>query len=151
MIGNLDEFKHIKWVRKFNTDDLKDEIQKFKTLTIEGAFLIRALFFILFGYMLETSEVLNTNTLKWSLSIVFLIFIIRIIQLKLSKLEITPLLFVAPRGLITILLFLAIDPTDSISLVNRSLIIQVIILSSLIMTFGIMIANKKDKKEELSA
>ena len=147
-IGNLDEFKRLRWVRKFNTDELKDEIQKFKALTIEGAFLIRALFFILFGYILKTSEIFNTKTLIWSLSIVTIIFVLRAIQLKFLKLELTPLLFVAPRGLITILLFLAIDPSDSILLVNRSLIIQVIILSALIMTFGIMITTKNEEKKE---
>ena len=136
----------MKWIRKFDTKDIRDEIQKFKALTIEGAFLIRALFFILFGYMLKTSEILNTKTLVWSLSIVTLIFILRTIQLKFSKLELTPLLFVAPRGLITILLFLSIDPNDSILMVNKSLIIQVIILSSLIMTFGIMFTTKTGEK-----
>lgn len=145
-IGNLGEFKRMKWISKFDTEDIRDEIQKFKALTIEGAFLIRALFFILFGYMLKTSEILNTKTLIWSFSIVTIIFVLRVVQLKLSKLELTPLLFVAPRGLITILLFLSIDPNDSILIVNKSLIIQVIIISSLIMTFGIMFTNKTGKK-----
>lgn len=147
-VGNISEFKSLRWVRKFHTEELKDEIQKFKALTIEGAFLIRALFFILFGYMLKTSEILNSKTLVWSLGIVTIIFVLRAIQLKFSKLKLTPLLFVAPRGLITILLFLAIDPSDSIMLVNRSLIIQVIILSALIMTFGIMITTKNEEKNK---
>ncbi|MBJ6369803.1 cation:proton antiporter domain-containing protein [Snuella sedimenti] len=147
-IGNLGEFRRLKWITKFNTDEIRDEIQKFKALTIEGAFLIRALFFILFGYMLKTSDILNTKTLIWSLCIVTIIFVLRAIQLKFSKLELTPLLFVAPRGLITILLFLAIDPSDSILLVNKSLVIQVIILSALIMTFGILINTKKEEKNE---
>jgi len=147
-IGNLDELKRIRWVKNFHTDELKNEIQKFKALTIEGAFLIRALFFILFGYMLKTSEILNTNTLIWSFSIVIIIFGFRALQLKFSKLKLIPLLFVAPRGLITILLFLAIGPSESILLVNRSLIIQVIILTALIMTFGIMINAKNEEKRK---
>ena len=132
----------VKWVRKFNTDEIKTEIQKFKDLTIEGSFLIRALFFILFGYLLKESEILNRETMIWSLSIVAIIFVFRAIQLKLSKLELIPLLFIAPRGLITIILFLAIGPTDRILLVNKSLIIQVIILTTLIMAFGIMLTSK---------
>lgn len=140
-IGNLGEFKRLKWVRKFDTDEIQTEIQKFKDLTIEGAFLIRALFFILFGYLLKESEILNRETIIWSLSIVTIIFVFRAIQLKLSKLELIPLLFIAPRGLITILLFLAIGPTNSILLVNKSLIIQVILLTTLIMSFGIMLTS----------
>jgi potassium/hydrogen antiporter len=148
-IGNLGEFRRIKWVIQFHTEELKNEIQKFKGLTIEGAFLIRALFFMLFGFMLETSEILNTSTLLWAAGIVILIFALRAIQLKLSKLEMLPLLFVAPRGLITILLFLAIEPSNNILLVNRSLIIQVIILSALIMTFGIMVSKKKEEEKKV--
>ena len=140
-IGNLDELKRFKWIEKFKPDELNKEVNKFKELTIEAAFLIRALFFLLFGYLIETSEVLNADTFIWALAIVFFIFAFRLIQLKLSKLPLQPLLFVAPRGLITILLFLSIEPTNTISLVNKSLIIQVIILTALLMMFGLM-ANK---------
>lgn len=145
-VGNLGELKQMKWVKKFKQNGIKEEIQKFKALTIEGAFLVRALFFILFGYMLETTEILNTETLIWSSAIVFIIYAIRAIQLKFSKIPLTPLLFVAPRGLITILLFLEINPRDSMELINKSLIIQVIILTSLIMTFGVMFSTKKEVK-----
>lgn len=145
-IGNLSEFNRIKWVNKFNTHEIKGEIQKFKDLTIEGAFLIRALFFILFGFMLKDSEIFNKDTLMWSMSIVAITFALRAVQLKLSKLELLPLLFIAPRGLITILLFFAIEPSQRILLVNKSLIIQVIILTTLVMSFGIMFTSKSKEK-----
>lgn len=145
-IGNLDELKRFKWLEKFKPDELNKEVHKFKELTIEAAFLIRALFFLLFGYLIETSEVLNADTFIWALAIVFIIVAFRTIQLKLSKLPLQPLLFVAPRGLITILLFLSIEPTHTISLVNKSLIIQVIILTALVMMFGLM-ANKPQKND----
>jgi hypothetical protein len=92
----------------------------------------------LFGYLLETSEILNTHTLLLSGGIVAIIFIFRIIQLKISRLPLKPLLFVSPRGLITILLFLSIVPAQHLMLVNKSLIVQVIILTALIMMFGLM-------------
>ena len=142
-IGNIDELKHIKWIELFRPDALDKEVQKFKELTIEAAFVVRALFFLLFGYVLETAEILNTETLIWAVVIVAIIFIFRIIQLKLSKLPLLPLLFVAPRGLITILLFLSILPESNIMLVNRSLIIQVIVLSALLMMFGLMATKKR--------
>lgn len=144
-IGNLDELKQFKWIEKFKPNELNKEVGKFKELTIEGAFLVRALFFLLFGYLIETTEVLNADTFLWALGIVISIFILRAVQLKLSKLPLQPLLFVAPRGLITILLFLSINPTQTISLVNKSLIIQVIILTALLMMVGLM-TNKPQKK-----
>lgn len=140
-IGNLDELKRFQWIEKFKPDELSIEVKKFKELIIEGAFLVRALFFLLFGYLIETSELLNADTFLWAIGIVFFIFLFRTIQLKFSKLPLRPLLFVAPRGLITILLFLSIEPTNTISLVNKSLIIQVIILSALLMMVGLMISK----------
>jgi hypothetical protein len=137
-IGNLDELKRFKWIEKFKPDELNKEVIKFKELTIEGAFLVRASFFILFGFLIEATEVLNPDTLYWALAIVFFIFAFRAVQLKLSKLPLNPLLFVAPRGLITILLFISIEPIHRISLVNNALIIQVIILSALLMMVGLM-------------
>ena len=141
-IGNIDELKRFKWIDKFQPDELKKEVTKFKELIIEAAFLIRASFFLLFGYLIETMEVLNTKTLFWAVLIVFLIFVFRYVQLKLSRLSTNTLLFVAPRGLISILLFLSIDPTNKIDIVNNSLIIQVIILTSILMMIGLMSKKK---------
>jgi len=137
-IGNLDELRQFRWLDKFKPDELNKEVKKFRELTIEGAFIIRALFFLLFGYLIDSSEIINTSTLPWALAIVLSIFIFRAVQLKVSKIPLQPLLFVAPRGLITILLFLSIEPANKISLVNKSLIIQVIILTALLMMFGLM-------------
>lgn len=145
-IGNLDELKHNKWIRKLKPDELNSEVVKFRELTIEMAFLVRVLFFLLFGFLIDTADVLNTNTLLWALVIVCLIFLLRILQLKISRLPLKPLLFLAPRGLITILLYLSIDPSQAISLVNKSLIIQVIILTALVMMAGLMM-DKPMRKE----
>ncbi|MEX0811325.1 MAG: cation:proton antiporter [Chitinophagales bacterium] len=142
-IGNLDELKSFKWIERFKPDELNREVIKFRELVVEATFVIKALFFILFGYLIETSEIFNTETLKWSLGIVAAMYIFRAAQLKLSGLALNPLLFVAPRGLITILLFISILPAQNIDLVNRSMIIQVIIITALIMMFGLMATNRQ--------
>ncbi|MCA6450573.1 MAG: cation:proton antiporter [Chitinophagaceae bacterium] len=145
-LGNLDELQHVKWIHRLNPVALNKEVHKFREITTEAAFLIRALFFLLFGYLIETAELLNTETLVWAAGIVAAIFLLRAIQLRLSGLPLKPLLFIAPRGLITILLFLSITPDSSIPLVNRSLIIQVIILSALVMMFGLMTTQTKERQ-----
>jgi cell volume regulation protein A len=142
-IGNLDELKHLKWTQKFRLDLLNTEVAKFKELIGEATFLVRALFFLLFGYLIETAEIINTDTLVWSIGVVFMIFVFRLIQLQMSKMPMLPLLFVAPRGLITILLFLSIAPEDGVLLVNKSLIIQVILLTAFMMMLGLMLTAKK--------
>lgn len=146
-IGNLYKFKQFKWIKKLHPEELKIEDQKFKEITVEMAFLVRALFFILFGYLLRTYEILNMQTLLLSAGIVAGIFVVRIVQLKISRLPLKPLLFVAPRGLITILLFLSIIPAQRMELVNKSVIVQVIILTALVMMFGLMAFPLKVKEE----
>jgi Kef-type K+ transport system membrane component KefB len=147
-LGNLDELKHINFIQRLRPEILNNEVHKFKDLTAEMAFLIRALFFILFGFLIETTEIINTDTIIWALGITGLIFIVRFLLLRMLKIETNPLLYIAPRGLITILLFLSI-PLEQISpLVNNSLIIQVIILTALVMMFGLMFNKKKMEQSE---
>ncbi len=143
-LGNLDEMKRFKWIQRLKPDLLDREVKKFKEITIEATFVIRVLFFLLFGYLMETSEILNTDTLLWAVGIVTNIFCLRAIFLKFYKMDLSPLLFVAPRGLITILLFLSIPASQTMPLVNKSLIIQIIILSALVMMVGLIIEKKKE-------
>jgi potassium/hydrogen antiporter len=142
-LGNLDEMKKFRWIKKLKPDELNLEVHKFRELLIEGTFLIRTIFFLLFGYLIETTEVLNADTFLWALGIVAAAVLIRAIQFKLSRLTLSPMLFIAPRGLINILLFLSIVPAQLIPLVNKSLLLQIILLSALVMMFGLMFSKKE--------
>lgn len=143
-VGNLDELKQFKIIAKLKPEILSSEVQKFKEITTEMTFMIRALFFLLFGYLIETSELLNTDTIIWAVIITAGIYVIRISFLKIFKLPASPLLYIAPRGLITILLFLSIHASQQIEIANKSLILQVIILTALVMMFGLM--NNKNSE-----
>lgn len=149
-LGNLDELKANKYIKKLQPDILDKEVHKFKDLTTEFAFLVRALFFLLFGYLINTNELLNSETIAWAAAISFGIFILRFLFLKLFKLNTNPLLFIAPRGLITILLFLSIPINQTTDLANKSLIIQVIIFTALIMMIGLMF-NKTDVNQDIKS
>ncbi|MCB9015418.1 MAG: cation:proton antiporter [Lentimicrobiaceae bacterium] len=151
-IGNLNKLKRFKLIARIQPEELEIEGRKFKEITTEAAFLVRALFFLLFGFILETSEILNTETLLWSSGISLIVFILRAIHLEILKQPLIPLLFVAPRGLITILLFLSIEPVNRIIIVNKSLVIQVIVICALIMMFGLMlIDHEKPVRKRLSS
>ena len=142
-LNNLDELTHFKFIKKLNPKKLDLEVHEFSKLIAEVAFLIRTIFFILFGYTITSEVLLNSETVPFAFGIIGLILLVRIIQLKILKMELMPLLFVAPRGLITIMLFLSIPIAKKISFINNSLIIQVIILSAVLMMFG-LIFNKKN-------
>lgn len=143
IMGNFDELECFKWIQKLRPRMLEKEVHKFKELTIEAAFLVRSLFFLLFGFLMKTEDILNPHTFELAVGIVVLIFIVRAIQLKVYKVKWMPLLFIAPRGLITILLFLIIPESVKIPYVNKALIIQVIVLTAFIMMIGLMF-NKPD-------
>jgi Kef-type K+ transport system membrane component KefB len=141
-LGNLDEMKNVSFINKLQPVALDREVKKFKEITIEATFIIRALFFLLFGYLIKTEEILNTQTLGWAAGTVTAIFVIRALILKLLKFSLNPLFFIAPRGLITILLFFSIDPGNYLSFVNKSLIIQVILFTAAVMMIGMIMKRK---------
>lgn len=137
-IGNIDELRQYKFIQKFHPVNFSKDVHKFREITTELAFLIRALFFMLFGFLIDISDVLNSDTILFALAITVGIFLVRYIVLKIFKVQTNPLVFIAPRGLITILLFLSIPLTQQIEQIDKSLIIQVIVLSVLIMMIGLM-------------
>lgn len=149
-MGNLDELKNFKYIQKLNPDVLDKEVHKFKPINKEMAFLIRALFFLLFGYLIETNELLNSESILWAVGICAGIFLIRYLFFKIFRITVLPLALIAPRGLISILLFLSIPLSQQTALVNKSLVIQVIILSALIMMVGLMMSKAADEKKEKS-
>lgn len=148
-LSNLDEMKGLKWIHLFRLEKLNKEVLKFKGITVEATFLVRVTFFILFGFLMQREEIFQMATIPWALLIVVSMLIIRWMMLKIFKLPVFPLLFVAPRGLITVLLFLSILPEQSFDIVNKSLIIQTIIISVLLMMFGFM-GGAKIKEHKVS-
>lgn len=143
VLGNLDELKHIRWIAALEPERLNQEVYRFKHLTTEITFLVRAVFFILFGYLIETAELLDSETFVWAAGIVAAIFALRALLLRFFGMPFRPLFFIAPRGLITILLFLSIIPELNIPMVRQSLIIQVIILSAFVMMLGTMLERRQ--------
>lgn len=143
-LGNLDELAHVKFIKKLRPQSLEREVHRFKDLITEGTFMIRSVFFIIFGYQIKTANITDTSTLALAIVVVATIYAFRVIQLTLSGLSLKPLAFIAPRGLITILLFLSILPNQHVPLVSPSLIIQIIILTALIMMVGMMIYTKRE-------
>ncbi len=147
-LNNLEELKNFSFIKKLAPEKLETEVQRFREVVVEIAFLVRTMFFLLFGFLIDASTLLDPNGLLIAIGIVFVIYLVRFIQLKIGKMDIQPLLFIAPRGLITILLFISIPVSKQLPFVNESLIIQVILLSALIMMAGIMSSKTLIQNEE---
>jgi len=135
-LGNLDELNHIKYIHWLRPERLNKEVHKFREITTEITFLARALFFLLFGFLIDAATLLNIQTLFWAAGITFSIFFIRYLYLKVFQLKTSPILFIAPRGLISILLFISLPLGTNMDLVGKPLIIQVILLTALVLMYG---------------
>lgn len=148
VLGNIDELRHLKILRNVRFTKLNREVKHFKDVVIEATFIVRTLFFIVFGFVLKTEDIINQDSLVWSLSIVVAIYILRAIFLKLGKMDLQLLFYIAPRGLITVLLFLSITPQQRFPYLNESVVIQVILITTFIMMIGLLF-EKKVKPEML--
>ncbi|HNR08096.1 MAG TPA: cation:proton antiporter [Saprospiraceae bacterium] len=147
-LGNLDELRNFKWIAKFHPENLDREVIRFKEITTEATFLIRSLFFLVFGYLIRPQDIINQQSAIWAACIVAAVYIVRIIILKLFRMGFDPLLYIAPRGLITILLFLSIPAETRIPIINNSLVVQVMLLTVLIMMVGLMFSKEKSKEDK---
>ena len=79
------------------------------TITAETAFVVRTFFFVIFGLTIVVSSLFNIDVALISSLIILSIYAIRFVILRIFiGADILPQLFVAPRGLITVLLFYAI-------------------------------------------
>ena len=134
--------------------EFKKMEKDFHIISRETAFVLRTFFFIVFGLTIDLLSLVNFEVLVVSLMVFIGIYLVRILLLKVFAKQGTQVLeYVAPRGLITILLFYSI-PEDLISnSFQPGVILWVIILTSIYMTFGLIRHTKElietEAQEEL--
>ena len=117
-------------------------------VTVETAFVVRTFFFVIFGITIVLESLLSVDVAIVSLLIILSIYLIRFVLLRiLIGSDILPQLFVAPRGLITILLFYNIPTEITVEGFEPGILLFIIIGTSLIMTFAMIV----DKKRTTSA
>ena len=128
-------------------------LDDFKMFTAETSFLVRTFFFVFFGMSL------SLNTFKggqvWILSFLILValFGIRLLLIKsVLRKNIFPKVWLAPRGLITILLFYAIPEEFQLEEFKAGVLFIVIIFTALVMAISLMMEKRHsaehDKMEE---
>lgn len=151
VLGNIRLFERWTIMRPIAIKTIEKEIAKFRGLTAEMAFLVRVMFFVTFGFFIDPNTLFNGATLLWSVGICAGIYLLRMLHLWLLKLPVKSLWFIAPRGLITILLFLSIPAGENLQLVNNSLIIQVIVITAIVMMLGMLFVKSKPSEQALDA
>ncbi len=126
---------------------LKEITEDFHVVTMETAFVVRTFFFVIFGMTLDFSGITNTFTLSIGLGILVVTYVISLIMLKIfAGKGILPQLWIAPRGLITVLLFFSIPAQFQSDSFNPAILLIVILSTSFMMSGG-LIAKKENFAE----
>ena len=133
-------------IKLIDHEKVTSVLADFKVITGESAFVIRTFFFIIFGWSISLSSMFNLKTVAVGGAILLIIYTIRTISLILfSGKNIFPQVFLAPRGLITILLFFAIPKSITEQYDFNGVLLFVIFISCIIMTSG-LIRYKKNQE-----
>lgn len=140
-------------LRKFLKDDAIDNVfENFNMITIETSFLVRTFFFVVFGISLSL-DVLSESTV-WIMSggFIVIILLVRILSFGVfDRKDMIPQVFLAPRGLISILLFYAIPEGFLVpDFPGNGLLLIVILGSSIIMAVGLIIDKNRGEAKKIS-
>lgn len=143
MFANVNVFFSGPFARFLKPERVAHVFDGLHVVTVETAFVVRTFFFVIFGLTIEPATLVDVDVAVISMIIIASIYLIRYVILRVTVgKDIFPQLFVAPRGLITILLFNAIPAAAIFPGFQPGILLFVIIGTSLIMTAA-MIQDRK--------
>ncbi|ALD20759.1 hypothetical protein [Hymenobacter sp. DG25A] len=148
-VNNADVFLK-GWLRRLvHPERLAAELHQLKSITAESAFLIRTFFFLLFGFSITLANVLNLSLIVQGLLIVGILTLIRFFYLRYAaRTDLVPELFIAPKGLISVLLFYSIPQQHLIGEVSENILFVVILLTGVMMMVGLLLAGREPELGE---
>ncbi len=143
----IDVFK-----KHFLYEGLDADLKQFFNLTAESAFLLRTFFFIVFGFTLPLVLLQNISMAFTGLLFFLTLVLIRFVYLRtFAKSELSPALYIMPRGLISILLFYSIPANLQVETLGQAPLLFVTITTALFMTFGLMFLKKPEVSNSIES
>jgi hypothetical protein len=134
-----------KWI---DEDALGKILTDFRLITLDSAFIFLTFFFVIFGTTILLSQLVSLSVFFQSAAILALTFGLRWLFLRFTVgKDLFPQVLIAPRGLITVLLFFAIPAQFSIPNFENGILLYVILATSILMTWS-LIKNSKEGHEE---
>ncbi len=137
-------------MRKFLDETHMSTIfHNFKMITLESSFIVRTFFFVIFGFTIVLASLLDLKVWVVSIAILGVLFGTRFAYFKLIiRKDIFPNVWMAPRGLITILLYYSIPENLWVEEFNPGILLLVILVSSIVMAVSLM-RHKTSLKQEI--
>ncbi|TCD21793.1 sodium:proton antiporter [Pedobacter psychrodurus] len=142
-LNNADTIENA-WFRSvFLYKNLTADLSQLYQLSAESAFILRTFFFVIFGFTMNIGDLNNKIILANGFFILISIYLIRVVFLKIFKKEnLSPILYIAPRGLISILLYFNLPASLKIPEVGTPFLFLVVLGSSIVMTLGITLSKR---------
>jgi hypothetical protein len=143
----VNNWELIRWepLKAHFSDEKVNEVAAFlKSITAETSFLIRTLFFVVFGFGIQLSFLRDIQILELGALIVAAMFVLRAVYLRiLHRYNLFPEIFYLPRGLVTVLLFYKIPEWQKMEAFNEGVLFFVILATSVVMMCGSMMYRHK--------
>ena len=125
-----------------DVEETKKSLFEFHVLTSESTFLVRTFFFLFFGFSITMESFISPLPYFYALAILLIMFGARHLYFSIARFNFntTPLVYMSPRGVISILLFLQLgtlnDTNLKTNIIDERVLLLVILFSMLIMLFG---------------
>ena len=130
--------------RLLDTRTLSGVLHNFHMVTLETAFVMRTFFFVVFGMTIAIATIFEPGVALVSGILLLVLYGIRLVMLLIFvRKDILPQLFIAPRGLITVLLFFSIPEALRTENFNSSVLLFIIILTSVIMMLSLVLGGTR--------
>lgn len=147
LIANMELFFRGRLRQWLKLEQAQHIYEGLHVVTLETAFVVRTFFFVVFGLTISLASLLSLQVAIVSGLIVLSIYAVRFVILRIFMgKDIFPQLFIAPRGLITILLFYAIPAEAQVAGFEAGILLFIIIATSLIMTIAMVYDKKRSNK-----
>ena len=129
-----------------NQEKVKEIRHEFVIITNESSFLIRTFFFVVFGLTMNLEGLFDPEAIIIAVLVMLVIFFTRALNLKVFiKSTIFPQMLIAPRGLVTILLFQRIVEHYNIIPFSEAILAWVIIGTNLVMMVGLIASGSTEE------
>lgn len=143
-LSNADQLPFAWFREQFLYSGFHKDLEQFHSLSKESAFLIRTFFFVLFGFSVVAGALINAEAAILCGAVLLAIYLVRPLFIRLAVgIRSVPVMFITPRGLISILLFFSLPASLRISGVDTPLLFMVVLATCLIMAFGLIASGSR--------
>jgi len=139
ILNNPQLVRRIRLPAGWHSDNYLQELDKLKQMTVEVTFVVRTLFFLLLGYSTPVSTLLEPMAWAVAVGLVAAVFALRwlILALCARRFPRRPLVWLGPRGLITVLLYFSLPASAQVRGLPEGALMLVVLLSCIVMAVGL--------------